>query len=76
MKLKRIWQLFLPVIFLLLIDIASLKAQGLPCGDPDVDCPIDGSVIVLAAAILFLSVKKLWNRPEKVDLETGNFNHD
>ncbi len=51
--------LCLPVIFLLLINAAPLKAQGLPCGDPDVDCPIDGPIIVFAIVMLFLSVKKL-----------------
>ncbi|MGI4729058.1 MAG: hypothetical protein ACRYGB_10850 [Janthinobacterium lividum] len=37
----------------------QLKAQGTPCGDPDLDCPIDGPVVFLLVAILLLSVKKI-----------------
>lgn len=44
---------------LLLINTSQLKAQGVPCGDPDVDCPIDTPVILFAAAIIFLAVKKI-----------------
>lgn len=59
MKLKKIYALLATVITLLLMNVAQLKAQGLPCGDPDLDCPIDGAVIFLVAAILFLSIKKI-----------------
>ena len=62
MKFKKNCILFLSVLFLLLINTASLKAQGVPTacgGDPDIECPIDGPVIFLLAAILLLSVKKI-----------------
>ncbi len=72
MQLKRIWKLFLRVIFLLLINTASVKAQGLPCGDPDVDCPIDAPVIIFAMLMLFLSVKKLRSAAGKAVTEPEN----
>ncbi|RYY30090.1 MAG: hypothetical protein EOP41_01395 [Sphingobacteriaceae bacterium] len=59
MKFKKACILFLSVILLLLINTVSLKAQGVPCGDPDLDCPIDGPVIFLLMVMLLLSVKKL-----------------
>lgn len=63
MKLKRICISLSVTIFLLLINVVQLKAQpGVPTacdGDPDVECPIDAPVVLLVAAILFLSVKKL-----------------
>lgn len=59
MKLKKISIFLLATILFLLINIVQLKAQGIPCGDPDVDCPIDAPVILLAAVVLFLSIKKI-----------------
>ena len=59
MKLKKIGIFLSATFLLLLMAIVQVKAQGVPCGDPDVDCPIDAPVILLAAAILFLSVKKI-----------------
>lgn len=59
MKLRKLCTLLSAVVLLLLINTVQLKAQGLPCGDPDIDCPIDAPVILLAAAVLFLSVKKI-----------------
>lgn len=60
----------LSTVFLLLINIIQLKAQGVPTacdGDPDVECPIDAPVILLVAAILFLSVKKLYATQNSVN---------
>lgn len=61
MKLKQVCIFLSTLLVLLLISMTQLHAQGLPCdgGDPDVDCPIDTSVILLVAAVLFLSVKKM-----------------
>jgi len=59
MKLKKTCIFLSVIILLLLINTVQLKAQGLPCGDPDVDCPIDGPVILLVAAVLLLSIKKI-----------------
>ncbi|MGI4750163.1 MAG: hypothetical protein ACRYFB_05985 [Janthinobacterium lividum] len=59
MKFKKICTVILSVILLLLINTVQLKAQGVPCGDPDVDCPIDGPVVFLLVAILLLSIKKI-----------------
>lgn len=52
---------------MLCLSVTQLKAQGTPCGDPDLDCPIDTPVIFLAAAMLFLAVKKMIaaNNPQK-----------
>lgn len=63
MKLKIFCIFILSTVFLLLINVVQLKAQGVPTacdGDPDIECPIDAPVILLAAGILFLSVKKLY----------------
>lgn len=51
--------IFLFLLMLVFAIPAKLKAQGLPCGDPDVDCPIDTPVFFLALVILLLSIKKL-----------------
>lgn len=59
MKLKKTCIFLSVIILLLLMNTVQLKAQGLPCGDPDVDCPIDGPVILLVAAVLLLSIKKI-----------------
>lgn len=59
MKLKKTGIYLSATILLLLINVAQIKAQGVPCGDPDIDCPIDTPVILLAIAILFLAVKKI-----------------
>ena len=61
MKLKKTGIFLSATFLLLLMAIVQVKAQGpgTPCGDPDVDCPIDTPVILLVAAILFLSVKKI-----------------
>lgn len=59
MKSNKRFTLFLSVFFLLLMSTVQLKAQGTPCGDPDLDCPIDGPVVFLLAVILLLSVKKI-----------------
>lgn len=60
MKLKRTLIFLSATVLLLLMNVVQLKAQGTPCGDPDVECPIDAPVVILlAAAILFLSVKKI-----------------
>ncbi len=59
MKLRKTCINLSALILLLLMNTVQLKAQGLPCGDPDVDCPIDGPVILLAAAVLLLSIKKI-----------------
>lgn len=59
MKLKKTCIFLSVIILLLLMNTVRLKAQGLPCGDPDVDCPIDGPVILLVAAVLLLSIKKI-----------------
>lgn len=59
MKSNNRFTLFLSVFFLLLMSTVQLKAQGTPCGDPDLDCPIDGPVVFLLAVILLLSVKKI-----------------
>ncbi len=59
MKLRKLCTLLSAVVLLLLINTVQLKAQGLPCGDPDIDCPIDAPVILLATIVLFLSVKKI-----------------
>lgn len=59
MKLKKIGICLLAATILLLINSVQLKAQGLPCGDPDIDCPIDTPVTLLVAAVLLLSVKKI-----------------
>ncbi len=61
MKLKKIGIFLSTSILVLLMNVLQLKAQGpgTPCGDPDVDCPIDTPVILFAAAILFLAVKKI-----------------
>lgn len=61
MKLRKNSVYLLAVVILLLINIGQLKAQGLPCGDPDIDCPIDTPVIVLVIAVLLLSVKKIFD---------------
>ncbi len=59
MKLKKTCIFLSVIILLLLMNTVQLKAQGLPCGNPDVDCPIDGPVILLVAAVLLLSIKKI-----------------
>lgn len=59
MKSNKRFTLFLSVFFLFLMSTVQLKAQGTPCGDPDLDCPIDGPVVFLLVAILLLSVKKI-----------------
>lgn len=59
MKFKKTCTFFLTIILLLLINTVQLKAQGVPCGDPDVDCPIDGPVYLLLIVMLLLSVKKI-----------------
>jgi len=59
MKLKKICIFLSTTILLLLMNIIQLKAQGTPCGDPDVDCPIDTPVILLAGIMLLLSLKKI-----------------
>ena len=62
MKLKKICIYLSATVLFLLISIMQLSAQDVPpsqCGDPDADCPIDTQVILLAAAVLFLSVKKI-----------------
>ena len=59
MKLRKTCINLSALILLLLMNTVQLKAQGLPCGDPDVDCPIDGPVILLVAAVLLLSIKKI-----------------
>ncbi len=59
MKLKKACLFLTITVLLLLINSLQLKAQGLPCGDPDVDCPIDAPVILLALVVLFLSLKKI-----------------
>lgn len=59
MKLKKIYIFLSATILLLLMNMVQLKAQGTPCGDPDVDCPIDTPVILLAIIMLLLSVKKI-----------------
>jgi hypothetical protein len=63
MKFKRTWIFLTALVLLFLINIAQLKAQGVPTacdGDPDVECPIDAPVILLVAAVLFLAVKKIY----------------
>ncbi len=69
MKLKKICIFLTATIFLLIVNVMQLKAQpGTPGSDcnnsdpdaPDIECPIDAPVVLLAAAILFLSVKKLY----------------
>ncbi len=45
------------------MNVIQLKAQGVPTAcdsNPDLDCPIDTTVFLLVAAILFLSVKKIY----------------
>lgn len=68
MKFKKTCTLLAAIVFLLLMNVVQLKAQpglpGQPCttSDPDapeIDCPIDAPVMILAAVILFLSVKKI-----------------
>jgi len=62
MKLKKNSVYLLAVLILLFANIGELKAQaspGLPCGDPDIDCPIDAPIVLLVAAVLLLSVKKI-----------------
>lgn len=59
MTLKKTAIYLSAVIILLLTNIVQVQAQGVPCGDPDIDCPIDTPVILLVAAALFLTVKKL-----------------
>lgn len=59
MKLQKTCIFFLTIILLLLVNTVQLKAQGVPCGDPDVDCPIDGPVYILLSVMLLLSVKKI-----------------
>ena len=59
MKLKKTCIYFLAIVILLLTNSVQLKAQGIPCGDPDVDCPIDTPVILLVAVVLLLAVKKI-----------------
>lgn len=59
-------KIFLLIFFsLLLMNAVTLKADdspGLPCGDPDVNCPIDGYVVLLIILVLFLSVKKMTDK--------------
>ena len=72
MNFKKICTLFLSVILLLLISTVQLKAQGTPCGDPDVDCPIDGPVVFLLMVMLLLGVKKIISSNNKnPELEKG-----
>ncbi len=59
MKFKKTCIFFLTIILLLLVNTVQLKAQGVPCGDPDVDCPIDGPVYFLLIVMLLLSIKKI-----------------
>jgi hypothetical protein len=59
MKLRKTCINLSALILLLMMNTVQLKAQGLPCGDPDVDCPIDGPVILLVAVVLLLSIKKI-----------------
>ncbi len=59
MNLNKASKFFITTVLFLLMSLMRLKAQGIPCGDPDIDCPIDAPVIFLAAVILFLSVKKI-----------------
>lgn len=59
MKLRKTIVILSATILLLLMNVVQLKAQGVPCGDPDVDCPIDTPVFLLAAAILLLAAKKI-----------------
>ena len=61
MKLKKICTFLSVTVLLLLITAVQSKADGpgTPCGDPDVDCPIDTPVILFALAILFLAAKKI-----------------
>lgn len=63
MKLKRTCIFLTAIIIFLLMNAIQLKAQGVPTAcdsNPDLDCPIDTTVFLLVAAILFLSVKKIY----------------
>ncbi|MVN21821.1 hypothetical protein [Mucilaginibacter arboris] len=68
MKLKKTCIYLSAIILLVLINTVALKAQspGTPCGDPDLDCPIDTPVILLVAAVLFLTVKKMTDAKQKL----------
>lgn len=72
MKFKKTCTFFLTIILLLLINTVQLKAQGVPCGDPDVDCPIDGPVYFLLVVMLLLSVKKIAEANRTLNPETKN----
>lgn len=72
MKFKKTCTFFLTIILLLLINTVQLKAQGVPCGDPDVDCPIDGPVCFLLVVMLLLSVKKIAEANPTLNPETKN----
>lgn len=72
MKFKKTCIFFLTIILLLLINTVQLKAQGVPCGDPDVDCPIDGPVYFLLVVMLLLSVKKIAEANRTLNPETKN----
>lgn len=72
MKFKKTCTFFLTIILFLLINTVQLKAQGVPCGDPDVDCPIDGPVYFLLVVMLLLSVKKIAEANRTLNRETKN----
>lgn len=60
MKLK----VGLGIFVLLLLNIVTAHAQGLPCGgdDPDATCPLDTWVIVLVISASFFAAFQLYRR--------------
>lgn len=59
-------KIFLWVLFLLMINVAVLKAQepSIACGavDPDATCPLDTWVIILAVAAFVFAAVKLYRK--------------
>jgi hypothetical protein len=54
--------ILLAMFFLLIINCGKLFAQGVPCDDPDVTCPLDTWVLLLAGAFLIFATVRLYKK--------------